>query len=366
MNELDGHILELRSEYLQQIRSYFRSHSFLEVETPTLNRWSTPEPFLHPFFVRSSQPGAREVNAAPDSSTEFESDIWPALITSPEFNLKIIWSRLQRNIFEIAHCFRSGEYGSLHSSEFLMLEWYDNSRDEFQSIQFIYELIQSLLESCKSLRNTRIDEPGSLEQESGGSSADESGFVQTWIPALKVISVDELFRGILGTGLTEHELRNGCLNRGHFAADTTELFRNRNYEEFFFTLFLNYIEPTFSVNDITAVYGFPEPLSAYAQLRNGIARRFEVFWKGLELANGYFELQDATEQRNRMIAEAKLKKELTGTAPVLPEQFLKRMEYGLPSGTGVALGLERLLMALTDCKAIQDISPFPSAPDEPG
>ena len=130
---------------------------------------------------------------------------------------------------------------------------------------------------------------------------------------------------------------------------------------------MNYIEAVLPPEKLVAVHGYPEPLSAYASLENGRARRFEIYWRGLELANGYRELTDAKEQRNRMMAEARLKKDLTGLPPALPEQFLAVMQTrGLPDGCGVALGLERLLMALTGSQDIRQISPFPSTPGDPG
>ncbi len=327
-----------------------------------MNPWSTPEPFLNAYFVSSRgplyEPGESQSNAGPalkkqelelhvegssqkaDSLAE-GSGQKPSLITSPEFNLKILWSQLGKDLYEIAHCFRAGEHGTIHSSEFLMLEWYW-SEDEFRTIQFIQEMIEALVR-LPGLQNHAPET--SLEMET--------------------LTIEELFRSRLDCSLQKKDLIAACQDRGHFHHDSQKRLDHRNYEEFFFTLFLNYLEPGLDPSRLIALYGYPAELAAYATVQNGRARRFEIYWKGLELANGYFELTDPAEQKERMLQEADLKKRITGQYPVLPHQFLQQMETGLPEGTGVALGLERLLMALTGNTSIQQISPFPSTPDDP-
>ncbi|MCB1140360.1 MAG: elongation factor P--(R)-beta-lysine ligase, partial [Leptospiraceae bacterium] len=250
---------------------------------------------------------------------------------SPEFNLKILWAHLRQNIFEIAHSFRARESGNLHSSEFLMLEWYMEG-DEEQTFSLILELIRRCQASIQPVENLQV----------------------------QVMSVQDLFARNLHCGLGYEELKRECLDRGHFRLDSEE----RRYEEYFFTLFLNYLEPRFPSEEIFIVRDYPPELAAYAKIENGFGRRFEVYWKGLELANGYAELQDAAEQKRRMMEEASLKRQLTGKNTKLPGAFLSAMESpGLPEGCGVALGLDRLLMALTGADRLRDISPFPAIPD---
>ena len=381
----------------------------MEVQTPSMNPWSTPEPFLYPFWVvpyGSAIPDQRRaddenaINIGDNASAPTpirDHSLQPvaglqspaSLITSPEFNLKILWSELRSNIFEIAHCFRGQEYGTLHSQEFLMLEWYACDYDEFKTIHFIHSLILGLLQHGADCFPTLVPTgSGTSEAAEGdgspkgtataGNSAGDAGPGRTGhhaAPArksgtsleLEIHSIKELFRKHLDCGLEKEELIRVCEEKGHFRHDTGAQKRARRYEEYFFTLFLNYIEAVLPLEKLVAVHGYPEPLSAYASLENGRARRFEIYWRGLELANGYRELTDAKEQRNRMMAEARLKKDLTGLPPALPEQFLAVMQTrGLPDGCGVALGLERLLMALTGSQDIRQISPFPSTPGDPG
>lgn len=212
-----------------------------------------------------------------------------------------------------------------------MLEWY-MSGDVDQTLALILELIQR----CQ---NT-VQAGETLEMQQ--------------------VTVEELFSERLGSGLSYEELQMQCLNRGHFRNDASE----RRYEEYFFTLFLNYLEPEFPSEKILIVRDYPSELAAYAKIENGVGRRFEVYWKGLELANGYAELQDASEQKRRMIEEAALKQKLTGKETTLPAAFLSALESpGLPEGCGVALGLDRLLMALTGARRLREISPFPAIPD---
>ncbi len=352
MNDLEKEIWQMRDRYLGQVRSFFQDRGFLEVTTPIMNPWSTPEPFLHPFFVSSASPPDSRTTAF-ESSPESKAPAAPStasLITSPEFNLKILWARLKSDLFEIAHCFRDRESGSHHSAEFLMLEWYWG-QDERRTIDLIFELISALSQTLL---------PGN-EQHPPESHPNRRNN-----PELLIRSVDGLFKENLNIGLTFEELRDECLERGHFQHDKPDVLKDRSYEEFFFTLFLNYVEPALNPRSVTAIHGYPAELAAYATVENHRARRFEIYWKGLELANGYFELRDPAEQRRRMKEEARVKERSTGRKPVLPDQFLQSMEMGLPEGTGVALGLERLLMALTDRSDIRQISPFPSIPDDPG
>ncbi|MCB1166170.1 MAG: elongation factor P--(R)-beta-lysine ligase [Leptospiraceae bacterium] len=310
-----------RSRSIRRVRTFFEDRGFLEVETPILNPWATTEPFLYPFEVLQE--------AGKGHAT---------LITSPEFNLKVLWADLRCNLFEIAHCFRGRESGPLHTSEFLMLEWYATETDEQNSIQLIHALIACLLEN------------------------QESRSAQDVIPQLQVFRMEELFQSILGLSLDFETIRIYCLKRGHFAHDAPDA--KRRYEEYFFTLFLNYVEPSLNSEHIVAIYDYPEELAAYARIENGRARRFEVYWKGLELANGYVEVCDAREQRKRMQSEATVKDALLAeegrkARQPMDEQLLEVMEESpLPDGCGVALGLDRLLMAIQGADSIDQISPF--------
>lgn len=358
MNLLTPEIWKKRHSLLKAVRTFFHGKGFLEVNTPILNPWSTPEPFLHPFYA--GLPGE-------DQGGEH------SLITSPEFNLKKIWASLDCNIFEIAHSFRSQESGPLHTPEFLMLEWYHKGIEEKQCILFIQELIHSLilvLQEEHGNGSSRGESGGRPQKEVPGPGEEKDPAREASsptggmkLPDLEVYEVQELFGSTLNIGLDYRDLQNLCLKRGHFSNDAG---RQRRYEEYFFTLFLNYIEPQLPGHRIVALKDYPVELAAYSRVESGRARRFEIYWKGLELANGYLELDNPEQQKHRMEEERALKEELTGRRVILDEQLIRCMESpGLPFGCGVALGLERLLMALLDADTIQSVSPFPAIPAAP-
>ena len=312
---------EARAKFLSDVRAFFRSRDVLEVETPLLNVHGTVEPFLDPFSVART--------ARPKSPSAKEPAHNSFLITSPEYNLKILLSALQRDIFQIAHCFREGDSGDHHSEEFLMLEWYRVGYDELHLMKETALLVESLARQPYSII--------SFEAPTSHTVAD-------------------LFQQYCDCGLSRPQLEDAL--RRFALVGPREQPKTLRYDELFFALFLNRIEPHIGRTAPAFVYDYPPELAALSVIEEGRARRFELFWKGQELANGYFELCNPEEQVARFAQENALRQQLGKPFMPADPQFVAALERGLPPCSGIALGLDRLLMVLLGEDSLAAVSPF--------
>ncbi len=321
-------LLEAYSDFIQTVKIYFKKLGFLESFTPSLVECPGTEPYLDLFstnlrFGRQSK------------------KIY--LPTSPELHLKKMLALDYGPVFEIKSCYRNGEISNHHEPEFLMLEWYR----PFQHLEAIAQDVQGLLEvvSKKSI-------------------------------SLRKISVQELFWNELSFDLqpeTSREELQSLAKSVNVVYHPTD-----SFDEIFHRLFLEKIEKAFEQEpNPVLVYHYPSCLAAYSRLtENGWADRFEVYWKGLELANAFHELNDPLEQRRRMEADLKKKQDLSCQRDHLPshfapprsllpeefpldEEFLQTLESGIPPAGGIALGLDRLFMLLHNLDQIQDLKVFP-------
>ena len=333
---LPPEILIQRSRYLRLVREFFFERGYLEVESPLKNPAGGVEPFLDPLKIERSG-----IQKSPQARTPAENEY---LITSPEYNLKILLAHAWRDaasqgrknkaefpgVFQIAHCFREGDVGDIHSEEFLMLEWYKIGADEFE-----------LMDECQDLLAYLQDKlPGAKKSPSARSSR----------------SVREILRLYCECGLERGELEE-ALVRYNLLGQSEKLSALR-YDELFFTLFLNRIEDKLGRQGPEFIYHYPAELAALSVIQDNLARRFELYWQGIELANGYFELTDVQEQSNRFTTENQLRTKL-GKEVMRPDPgLLEALELGLPACSGIALGLDRLLMVLTGKSKLEQVSPF--------
>lgn len=311
-----------RAGLFQTVRSFFADRDCLEVETPLLHPWGAVEAHLDSFSV--TRAGVRK-SVEMDRSAPGERAGY--LITSPEYALKILLAELQQDLFQIAHCFREGDAGANHREEFLMLEWYRIGRDEFRLMDEVEALIrtasaapwvQRKLESAAPFMRRSVAEL--LEQYADCTEERDS----------------------LGAALR----RRGLIGPG---GETPEALR---YDELFFSVFLNLVEPALDFADPIFVYDYPAPLAALARVEGGRARRFELYWRRLELANGYYELTDPAEHAARFAHENQLRRSL-GKVEMTPDpRLLAALDRGLPESSGVALGLDRLLLSLLDERSL--------------
>ncbi|MEM7561970.1 MAG: EF-P lysine aminoacylase EpmA, partial [Pseudomonadota bacterium] len=246
------------------------------------------------------------------------------LQTSPEFAMKRLLSAGSDSIFQICHAFRDAEVGRLHHREFSMLEWYCVGYDYQRLMDEIELLITTLsLSQCQFTR----------------------------------ISYRELFRQRLDVDIESiglSELRAVCtLQVGE--CDSSQLDFNQCLD-----LLMGMIVAP-SINGYLFVYDYPASQASLARLNPGnsrVAERFELFFDGIELANGFSELSDSEEQRARFIEDNRVRRERGLPEMALDEKLLAALAHGLPECAGVALGLDRLLMALLELDSIDQVLTF--------
>lgn len=300
------------SFYLKSVREFFDSRGFLELQTPSLVTCPGTEPTLEAF--------ATEIKNGKSVHKAF-------LPTSPEIHLKKALSMGFEKIYEIAKCYRNNEVSQLHQPEFWMLEWYRGFANLFDLQVDMVQLIYSL---C--------------------------GYLGLERPDVQCFTIRQLFKIHLNFDLRPQtsfeELKELALQESLRINDSFTI------DDLFFLLMLEKVEPRLPQDKLIFVEKYPPYQAALARRdHEGWAERFEVYWKGMELANAFDELNDPVEQRQR--AQDDLIKRGDKNIIGLDEDFFKALESGMPPSAGVALGLERLFMALLNIKNIAELRLFP-------
>jgi len=334
-----------RSAILAAVRDFFAGRGFLEVETPILVRHPGMEPNLDPFATRLRR----------HDGVEFAAH----LITSPEYSLKKLLAAGFEKVFEITKCFRNGEpWGEAgagerptHNPEFTMIEWYRAGADYTAIMKDVEEMVAELSE--------RTGGKGRVTYQ--GRTID---FRLPW-PRLSVAEAFGRYAGIdLGRAMDDHEwFRRAAADRG--ALITAQ----ESFDDVFFKVFLRDIEPELGMPAAEGraarpliLHDYPGTMAALARLKQPerrYAERFEVYCLGLELANAFSELNDADEQRRRLETERAERLRAGKAAYDIDEQFLDAVA-DMPDSAGIALGLDRLVMLLTDAPSIRDVLFFPA------
>lgn len=289
-------VLELRATLLAAIRGFFTEREFIEVETPAIVPSPGLDLHLSAFEVRSSRG---------------EPVGW--LATSPEYQMKRLLSAGAQRIFQLCRSYRGEEQGNHHEREFTMLEWYRANATSEEVIADTEELV--------SFASRALDQPAPEIQ-----------------PPWQRMTVDE--------ALQFH---------AHRTLDSLN-----DDDERFFRIWAEEVQPRLGNERPVIVTDWPASMASLAKLKdNGMADRFEAFFRGVELCNGFGELTDATEQRQRFERD-QAEREVAGV-PVYPidERFLADLERGMPQSGGNALGVDRLLMLLVGAASIQAVMPFP-------
>jgi lysyl-tRNA synthetase class 2 len=300
-----GRRLQLRARVLDEIRRFFLEREFLEVDTPIRASECAIEP--HIVALRSAQ---------------------RYLITSPELYMKRLLVAGVPRLFQLVHCFRAEEVGGLHAPEFLMLEWYRAFTGWQQMLDDTERLLARL---CERVRG------GSELSLPGGHRIDLR-------PPFARLSVREAFARFAGVD------------------DAAEL-AARDEDEFF-QLLVDRVEPALaSFSQPVFLYDYPSSQAALARRSPqdpSVAERFELYLGGVELCNGFGELNDAAEQRRRSQLDRERCRALGRHVPDLPERFLRALEHGMPRASGNALGVDRLVMLLAGESTIEAVRPFPT------
>lgn len=305
--------LRLRAELLKQVRNFFDECGVLEVQTPVLGRAGSTDAYLSSMQSHCSGGGLSD-------------PLELYLQTSPEFHMKRLLAAGSGAIWQLAISFRNGEYSERHNPEFAMLEWYQPGYDLNDLMAEVQSLISEVLEvdsfSCQSYR--------SLFRE----HLDVDPFTSE-LSELQALSHTK-------TGIAADDLdRDGCCD----------------------LLMSCCIEPLLGRDEITFVTDYPASQAALAKVRQDddgdlVAARFECYYQGIELANGYHELTDAEEQAKRFAADNEQRRKLGLPQVTVDQHLIEALAAGIPECAGVALGFDRLLMLKAGADRLSDVISF--------
>jgi elongation factor P--(R)-beta-lysine ligase len=312
-------VLQLRARILQRIRAFFFERGVMEVETPLLSAAATTDPALASLVTHYTGPGF------PGGQALF-------LHTSPEFPMKRLLAAGCGSIYQICKVFRDGEAGRLHNPEFTLLEWYRVGFDHHRLMDEVAELVRDALSGHVTLAPT--------EQ-------------------LTYRAAFERHAGVDPHRCSARELAETAAAHG---IEVTPALRAQSDSAWRDLLLTHVIEPKLGRGRLTFLYDYPAAQASLACIVPGdppVAARFELYFNGIELANGFHELADAAEQRARF--EEQLRNRAAAGLPEPPtdERLLDALASGLPKCAGVALGFDRLIMAAAGAGSIQDVIAFP-------
>lgn len=299
---------QMRMQFNATLRSYFNKEGFIEVETP----------------IRIKAPAVESNIETFKSEDRF-------LIASPEIQMKLLVMAGFEKIYQIIHCFRKENCTELHQNEFSMLEWYR-----------VNALIEDLMSDCENIIRNEIDIIHNLLKEIRTSEIDLNEcekFYQNIKFPFERIEIQEIYKEIAGW-------------------DPIEIYDPQKFDIDMVTK----IEPFLKTKPAVFLVGYPYYQASLARLRDNndkIAQRFELYLNGIEIANGFDELTDSYEQEKRFIEESKIRKSKGMYEYNLDRRFLENLKKGMPQTSGIALGIDRLLMVLLCKKSINDIILFP-------
>lgn len=326
--------LEARGAIATATRAWFASQGFAEVETPALQVSPGLEPHLKAFATELEEPfgqGSRRLY----------------LHTSPEFAMKKLLAAGCPRIFQLARVYRNGERAPTHHPEFTMLEWY-RAGDTTESL---------VADTAALLRGAWDAVPAKLR----GGGLRWNG--QTCDPTkpIRVLTVADAFAEYAKIDLhaTAPDSLHPDADLLHRAAVQAgiSLPSSGEWEDLFFHIFLDRIEPNLGIGAPTALIDYPISMAALARVSpqdSRVADRVEIYAAGLELANGFGELTDAAEQRRRFEADMDKKQRLYGARYPIDEDFLAALAH-MPEASGMALGFDRLVMLATGAPQIDDV-----------
>ncbi len=310
------------------LRAWFAAHDFVEVETSALQVSPGNETHLHAFGTELIAPGGERLPLY--------------LRTSPEFACKKLMAAGERRIVDFARVFRNRERGALHHPEFTLVEWY---RAE--------EPYDALMDDCTALMAEAARAAGATEFTFRGKSVDP-------FAAPERITVAEAFARHAGTDLLA-TVKGGQGDRAALAAAAENagvaIAGDDTWGDIFSRILAEKVEPRLGVGRATFLYEYPLPLAALARTKPGsvhVAERFELYACGVELANGFGELTDPNEQRARFAQAMAEKQRIHGERYPIDEEFLTALG-AMPQASGVALGLDRLVMLATGASHIEQV-----------
>lgn len=299
-----------RAKIIADIREFFTDRGLLEVETPVLSEFGVTDLHLSTFNTEFIAPFG-----------ELSKTLW---LSTSRISHETFTGCWQWANFQISKVFRNEEAGNRHNPEFTMLEWYRPYFDMYRLMNEVDDLLQQILD-CK--------------------------------PA-ETLSYQFVFQEYVGLdplSATRQELVEAA-RKHHFMAD-----ENEDRDTLLQFLFSEVVEPNIGQEAPVAVYHFPSSQAALAQLSpedSRVAERFEFYYKGLELANGFHELTDAREQQHRFEQDNRLREKAGLPQHEIDHRFLAALQAGIPNTSGVALGVDRLIMIALGAKSIKEVISF--------
>ncbi|MFK5913496.1 MAG: EF-P lysine aminoacylase EpmA [Woeseiaceae bacterium] len=307
--------LKTKARLLSKLRAFFADKDVLEVQTPVLSQAGNTTPAIESFVIEqmSSLPPRYFLN------------------TSPEFSMKRLIAAGYGSIYQITPSFRYAEQGSKHNPEFTLLEWYRIGFDHHDLIKEVDELIRYVADGFISLEATQSFSYQEAMQQFAGVNIHKATLAELSEAAEKA--------GVDVVGMEE--------------AST---------DDWLDLLMSLVVEKNLPKNCPVFIYDYPANQAALAKIKKGspdVAERFEIYINGIELANGFYELTDAKEQRQRFEKEQRQRKEAEIMNIPLDENFIAALEHGMPECAGVALGIDRLLMLLLGLENIDEVLTFP-------
>ncbi|MXP51079.1 elongation factor P--(R)-beta-lysine ligase [Pantoea sp. SoEX] len=302
-----------RAKIIEKIRKFFSINGVLEVETPIISKRTTTDVYIVPFKTKFID------------YTLNEMDLW--LITSPEYHMKRLLASGSGPIYQIGRSFRNREIGRYHNPEFTMLEWYRPKCDMFCLMNEVNDFLQFIL---------------------GCSSADFISYQDIFI---EYLDVDPL-----SANLTQlNEIANKLDNKNLITAE-------KDISTILMIIFMIIIEPNIGKKNPCFIYNFPSNQAILSKINssdNRIAERFEVYYKGIELANGCVELTDPKEHIIRFEKDNDIR--INNKLPVntMDDRLLEAIKQGISDCSGVAMGLDRIVMLALNINSIDEVMTFP-------
>ncbi|HDR1284342.1 elongation factor P--(R)-beta-lysine ligase [Pasteurella multocida] len=300
-----------RAKIIAEIRRFFTDRGLLEVETPVLSEFGVTDVHLSTFNTDFISPMA-----------EKSKTLW--LSTSPEYHMKRLLAAGSGPIFQLCHVFRNEEAGQHHNPEFTMLEWYRPHFDMYRLINEVDDLLQQILD-CKPTES---------------------------------LSYQFVFQEYVGLDPLSAEKTELVAKAKQYHLQQAEQQDRDTLLQF---LFSTVVEPNIGKENPVAVYHFPATQAALAQISSEdhrVAERFEFYYKGLELANGFHELTDVNEQLHRFEQDNVQRQKMGLPQRQIDKRLLGALQAGVPNCSGIALGVDRLLMIALGANAIHEVMAF--------
>jgi lysyl-tRNA synthetase class 2 len=316
-SKISWEVAQQRAKITQEIRSFFYARHIIEVETPLISRGTVTDVYLDSFACKYNYLNKQRLSDATEMYLQ----------TSPEFSMKRLLASGYGSIFQICKAFRHEEHGKHHNPEFTILEWYRLNYNHFQLMDEVDEFLQCIMH-C----------------ESGERLTYQQAFQQH-------LNIDPL-------ECTSTKLKK-ILSDNNISGDWIN--DEQDIDVLLQVLFSECIETKIGNERPCFIYNYPKNQSSLAKISKNdprVAERFECYYKGVELANGFNELTNSSEQQHRFESDNQKRKLLGKEMKSLDKLFLNALEQGLPECSGVAVGIDRLIMLALNKPNIASIMTF--------